>query len=264
MPCDEITWSRRNSRYKNISKTSRVYETCYESGCSYVNFVLEHIDLLFFFCLSFCWTRLQSVKKIFLWSATILQNATGYWRKTLPNACWYTLHSTGNENGLIFLLVLDFLIDLNYLKASAIKKCYLSCIFQDACMTDKIILDLNLAGFGDFYLLVSSASDLWLGWLQSCMIWRAGEGWKTESTQGRRRNGLLQQLSFRVVFENTSFFRQKFGFHREHLNAGIILWNHLSTLYVEKKKAFFNSYKVLLFILYKLVCFLNCPLQEKN
>jgi len=54
---------------------------------------------------------------------------------------------------IIFLLVLDFLIDLKYLKTPAIENVTFIVYFgTDACVTAKIILDLNLTDFVDFSL----------------------------------------------------------------------------------------------------------------
>ena len=71
------------------------------------------------------------------------------------------MHGTGNENHLIFLLVLDFLIDLHCFKTPAIENITFPVYFgTDACVTAKVMLELNLIGFGDFCLFVSGVSDL--------------------------------------------------------------------------------------------------------
>lgn len=54
---------------------------------------------------------------------------------------------TGDENHLIFLLVLNYLIDLNYLKPPAIENLnFPAYCGTDTCVTVKILLELNLIG----------------------------------------------------------------------------------------------------------------------
>lgn len=158
-------------------------------------------------------------------------------------------------------MVLDFLIDLNYLKAPAIKNITFPVHFGTLNGQNHTWPKPDWFWGFLFFSFQHIRSMTWLtAEVHELKSWRR---MKDREYTGKRWKNLLQQLRFRPAFENTSFFSKKFGFHTEHLNAGIIIWNQLSTLYVEKK-SFFNSYKVLLFILYKLVCLLNCPPQEKN